>query len=475
MIKVRTRFAPSPTGFMHIGNLRSALYEYLIAKHNDGDFILRIEDTDRSRYVEGANEFIYDTLKICNINIDEGPNNPGLYGPYMQSERLDLYKKYAFDLVDKGEAYFCFCTEDRLNSLREEADILKVPFMYDGHCKNISLEEAKKRITAGEKYVIRQKMPKEGSTSYDDLVYGKITVENSVLEDQILLKSDGYPTYNFANVIDDHLMDITHVVRGNEYLSSTPKYLLLYKAFGWESPVYVHLPHIVKEGGKKISKRDGDSTFMDLYNEGYLPEAIINYLALLGWSPSNNQEIFTMEELIENFNASRINTSPAVYDIMKLRWVNSHYIKKLDLDKLLEITKPHLEKAYDLTNCSDKFIEDLVLLYQNHISYGKEIVDVSSMFFNEDFELDNECLEFLNQDGILNTLSVFKTEIENISDWNVENISIAINNVKEKANVKGKMLFMPIRIKVSGVMHGPELPNTIYLIGKDKVIERLSK
>ena len=475
MSKVRTRFAPSPTGFMHIGNLRSALYEYLIAKHNDGEFLLRIEDTDRSRYVEGAVEFIYDTLKICNMDIDEGPNNPGDVGPYMQSERLDLYKKYAFELVEKGEAYFCFCSEERLASLREEADILKVPFMYDGHCKNISMDEAKQRIANGEKYVIRQKMPKEGATSYEDLVYGNITVENSVLEDQILLKSDGYPTYNFANVVDDHLMNITHVVRGNEYLSSTPKYLLLYKAFGWESPVYVHLPHIVKEGGKKISKRDGDSTFMDLYNDGYLPEAIINYLALLGWSPVDNQEIFSLEELIEKFDVTRINNSPAVYDVMKLRWVNGHYIKKLTIDELLKITKPHLEQAYDLSNYSDEFIKELVSLYQNHISYGKEIVEVSTMFFNDELELNEEMAEFMSQDGVDNTIKVFKEEIESISDWSVENIQTAINNVKEKAGVKGKMLFMPIRIKVSGVMHGPELPNTIHLIGKEKVLERLSR
>jgi len=475
MEKVRTRFAPSPTGFMHIGNLRSALYEYLIAKHNDGDFILRIEDTDQSRYVEGAVEFIYNTLELCNITISEGPNNPGEFGPYTQSERLDLYKKYAEQLVEMGKAYYCFCTEERLNSLREEADILKRPFMYDGHCKSISIEEARERIANGEKYVIRQAMPKTGTTSYHDAVYGDISINNSVLEDQILLKSDGYPTYNFANVIDDHLMNITHVVRGNEYLSSTPKYLLLYEAFGWESPLYVHLPLIVKEGGKKIAKRDGDSTFMDLYNDGYLPEAIINYLALLGWSPVDNQEIFSLDELIEKFDVSRINNSPAVYDIMKLRWVNAHYIKNLDLDKLLEITVPHLEKSYDLSKYSNEFVKELVSLYQNHISYGKEIVEVTNIFFNEKMELSDEAKEFMMQEGIDNTIRVFKTEIENIDDWTVENISAAINNVKEKANVKGKMLFMPIRIKVSGVMHGPELPNTIHLIGKDTILKRLGE
>lgn len=475
MSKVRTRFAPSPTGFMHIGNLRSALFEYLIAKHDNGDFILRIEDTDRTRYVEGGVDFIYDTLKLCNFNIDEGPNNPGEVGPYLQSERLELYQKYAEELVEKGEAYYCFCSEERLNELREEADILKVPFMYDGHCKSISLSDAKERIANGEKYVIRQNMPKEGTTSYHDLVYGDISVDNNVLEDQILIKSDGYPTYNFANVVDDHLMNITHVVRGNEYLSSTPKYLLLYKSFGWESPVYIHLPHVIKEGGKKLSKREGDASFMDLYNDGYLPEAVINYLALLGWSPVDNQEIFTLDELIEKFDISRINTSPAVYDVMKLRWINAHYIKELDLDRLKSITLPHLKDAYDLSSKSDSFVDELIKLYQNHISYGKEIVEVSSMFFNEEFELSEEAFEFMNQEGIDNTINVFKEEIESISEWSVENILNAINNTKEKAGVKGKMLFMPIRIKVSGVMHGPELADTIHLIGKDKVLENLNR
>ncbi len=473
MEKVRTRFAPSPTGFMHIGNLRSALFEYLVAKHNNGDFILRIEDTDQSRYVEGAVEFIYDTLNLCNIKIDEGPNNPGEFGPYTQSERLDLYKKYALELVEKGEAYYCFCTEERLNRLREEADIRKVAFMYDGHCKKLTKEEVAEKIKNGEKYVIRQKMPKEGSTSYDDIVYGNITVENNLLEDQILLKSDGYPTYNFANVIDDHLMNITHVVRGNEYLSSTPKYLLLYKAFGWKSPEYIHLPHIVKEGGKKISKRDGDSTFMDLYNDGYLPEAIINYLALLGWSPEDNNEIFTLDELIEKFDVKRINNSPAVYDVMKLRWVNAHYIKNLSDDDLYKLTIPHLEKEYDLSKVDDNWLKSLINLYRNHISYGKQIVEEVKLFFDLDINLDQECIDFLNQEGVDNTLKVFKEEILALEEWNVDNIREVINKVKDRASVKGKMLFMPIRIKVSGIMHGPELPDTIYLLGKEKVLNRL--
>ena len=473
MKEVRTSFAPSPTGFMHIGNLRSALYEYLVAKSQNGKFILRIEDTDQKREVEGAVQVIYDTLKVCNMHIDEGPQEGGNFGPYTQSERVDLYKKYAQELVDKGEAYYCFCTEERLEKLREEADIRKVAFMYDGHCLKLSKEEIEEKLKNGEPYVIRQKMPKEGSTSYEDLVYGKITVENKLLEDQILLKSDGYPTYNFANVIDDHLMEITHVVRGNEYLSSTPKYLLLYKAFGWESPEYIHLPHIIKEGGKKISKRDGDSTFMDLYNLGYLPEAIINYLALLGWSPADNQEIFSMDELIEKFDVKRINNSPAVYDIKKLDWINAHYIKELSKEDFKKLVLPFLEKEYDLSTKSTEWLDELLSIYQNHISNGSEIVEEVKLFFNNEYNPNEEAQEFMKQDGIDKTIDAFREEINNITEWTIDNISNAINNTKEKSGNKGKMLFMPIRIKTSGQMHGPELANTIYLLGEELVKERL--
>ena len=473
MGKVRTRFAPSPTGFMHIGNLRSALFEYLVAKSNGGDFILRIEDTDQTRYVEGAVEFIYNTLKLCDIHIDEGPLEGGEYGPYTQSERVDIYRKYAEELVEKGEAYYCFCTEERLEKLREEADIRKVAFMYDGHCLKLSKEEIEEKIKAGVPYVIRQKMPKEGTTSYEDLVYGRISVENELLEDQILLKSDGYPTYNFANVIDDHLMGITHVVRGNEYLSSTPKYLLLYKAFGWESPEYIHLPHIVKEGGKKISKRDGDSTFMDLYNLGYLPKAIINYLALLGWAPEDNQEIYSMDELIKKFNVKRINNSPAVYDIKKLNWVNAHYIKELSLDEFKKLVLPFLEKEYDLDKKSNEWLDELLSIYQNHISYGQEIVEEVRLFFKDDIELDDECLEFMTSEGVNETVMEFRNQIEKMDEWTVEKISEAIQNTKEVTGNKGKLLFMPIRIKTTGQMHGPELPDTLHLLGKDVVLDRL--
>ena len=475
MEKTRTRFAPSPTGYMHIGNLRTAIFEYLIAKHDNGDFILRIEDTDQTRKVEGATEFIYETLKLCGFSIDEGPLNSKEYGPYVQSERIEIYQEYAHKLVEMGKAYYCFCTEERLNELREVANLNKVPFMYDGHCKNISREEALARIEAGEKYVIRQAMPKEGETVIDDVVYGKVVIDNSVLEDQILLKSDGYPTYNFANVIDDHLMKITHVVRGKEYLDQTAKYNLLYEAFGWDKPKYIHVAMVLGEDGSKLSKRNGDASFMDLYNEGYLPEAIVNYLVLLGWSPNSNQEVFSMDELIKEFSPERISKSSSQYDVKKLNWFNAQYIKKLEDDKYLELVMPFLKEAYDLTNKSEEWIKHLALIYKNHINYGKQIVQDVSLFFDKETKPSEECIEFMKNEEVPTVINVFKQEIEAISDWNIENISNAINNVKEKTGVKGKMLYMPIRIKVSGIMHGPELPDTIFLIGKDTVVDRLSK
>ncbi len=475
MEKKRTRFAPSPTGYMHIGNLRSAIFGYLMVKHDGGDFLLRIEDTDQTRKVEGAVEFIYDTCRLCGLEFDEGPLNGGPYGPYTQSERLDIYKKYAHELVEKGEAYYCFCTEERLDKLRKIAEDNHMAFMYDGHCKNLSHEEIEEKIKAGVPYVIRQKMPKEGVSTYEDVVYGTISVENRILEDQVLLKSDGYPTYNFANVIDDHLMHINVVARGNEYVMSTPKYNLLYDAFGWERPTYIHLPMVLGEDGQKLSKRNGDASFMDLYHEGYLPEAIVNYLALLGWSPVDNQEIFTLEELVKVFDPSRISKSPSTYDVKKLNWVNAYYIKKLSLEDCVKLVKPFLSEAYDLSDKSEKWLNELVRIYQNHISYGKEIVKETEMFFNKDINPDFECIEFMKDESIPKTIEVFKEEIENISEWSIPNISNAINNTKEKASVKGKMLYMPIRIKTTGVMHGPELPDTIYLLGKDIILERLSK
>jgi len=471
-MKTRTRFAPSPTGFMHIGNLRTAIFEYLVAKHDGGDFILRVEDTDQNRKVEGAIDFIYDTLRLCNIEISEGPNNEGEFGPYIQSERVELYKHYAEELVKMGKAYYCFCTEEVLEEMRDNAEKNKVAFLYDGRCSKLTEEEIQEKLNNGEKYVIRQKMPKEGFSIVHDVVYGDIKVENKVLEDQILLKSDGYPTYNFANVIDDHLMNITHVIRGNEYLSQTPKYNLLYEAFGWEAPTYIHVPMVLGEDGNKLSKRNGDASFMDLYNEGYLPEAVVNYLVLLGWSPEGNKEVYTMDELIEAFDAKRISKSPSSYDIKKLRWFNQKYIKNLSDEEYLTFVKPFL--TYDVTDKSEEWVNKLLLIYKDHISYGKEINELINIFFNDEININEENSEFLNSDeNIPVVINAYREEFENISEWNIENIANVINIVKEKTGIKGKLLYMPIRIKISGVEHGPELPDEIYLIGKEKVLDRL--
>ncbi len=470
-MKVRTRYAPSPTGFMHIGNLRTAIFEYLLAKKYNGDFILRIEDTDQEREVEGAIDFIYNTLDLCGFKIDEGPNNEGNFGPYIQSKRKDIYKEYALKLVEMGKAYYCFCSEEELTKMREKADARKKPFLYDGRCSRLSKEKIEENLKNNVPYVIRQKMPKEGVTIVEDLIYGKVKIDNSILDDQILLKSDEFPTYNFANVIDDHLMEITHVIRGKEYLDQTAKYNLLYEAFGWEKPTYIHVAMVLGEDGNKLSKRNGDASFMDLYNEGYLPEAIVNYLSLLGWSPETNQEVFSMEELISNFNEERISKSSSQYDVKKLKWFNHQYINKMDDEKYLSWIKKYFSNECDK---SEEWLNHLLLIYKSHLNYGKEINELTSSFFNKEFVIDAEAKEFMESDEVIpKVVEVFKEEIKSTSNWSVETLQEVINNVKEKAGVKGKMLFMPIRIAASGIMHGPELADTLYLIGKEEILNRL--
>lgn len=475
MKETRTRFAPSPTGFMHIGGVRTALYAYLIAKQNDGKFILRIEDTDQGRYIEGATEVIYSTLKDLGLNWDEGPDVGGPFGPYIQSERKGRYLDYAKRLVTEGRAYYCFCTEEELNEQKENAELSKIPYKYDGRCRSLSLDEALRRVNAGEDYVIRFKMPNEGTTVFEDRVYGTIVVNNGELEDLIMIKSDGMPTYNFANIIDDHEMGITHIIRGNEYVSSTPKYVLMYQALGFDVPEFVHLPVIKKnkDSDKKLSKRDGDATVEVLKSKGYLNKAIINMLALTGWSSGREQEIFSLEELVKEFSIDGIGKGNAIFDVDKLNWLNSHYIKELSVDELYDFLHPFIIKEYDVNNKPRKWLEELFTLFQNQLSYGEEIIDLVSIFFKECDELDDEAKEFMKEEGIVNTLDTFKNEITSITDWNVDNIVNAINATKNKAGVKGKMLYMPIRIKITGYMHGPELPNTLYLLGKESILERL--
>ena len=342
---VRTRFAPSPTGYMHVGNLRTALYTYLTAKHQGGTFILRIEDTDQGRLVEGAADVIYKTLRETGMNWDEGPDIGGPVGPYVQSERMGIFKKYALELVEKGEAYYCFCTNERLEEMHQQQKAAGEMTHYDGHCRDLPKEEVERLLAAGTPYVIRQKMPREGVTGFDDMVYGHIEVNNSELDDQILLKTDGMPTYNFANVVDDHLMGITHVIRGSEYLSSTPKYNLLYKAFGWEIPAYIHCPPVMKDAQNKLSKRNGDASYQDLVAKGYLSEAVLNYLLLLGWSPEGEEEIFSLDEMMKIWNPARISKSPAIFDTLKLRAINAEYIRRLSPEEFLAKAEPWIDSA----------------------------------------------------------------------------------------------------------------------------------
>jgi len=466
---VRTRFAPSPTGFIHVGNLRSAIFTYLIAKKDQGTFVLRIEDTDQERLVEGAVDAIKYTLESCGLIWDEGPEKGGEYGPYIQSERMGMYKQYALDLVEKKEAYKCFCTEERLASLREKGYA-----KYDGHCLHLTEAQVKENEEKGLPYVIRQKVPNQGATSFTCQVYGEITIENKEIEDQVLLKSDNFPTYNFANVIDDHLMNITHVVRGNEYLTSTPKYTLLYKAFGWDEPTYVHLPLVVKEGGKKLSKREGDAYYSDFVKKGYLPEAIVNFLALQGWSPEDNQEIFTLKELEENFKIERINNSPAAFDLKKLNWLNSQYIKKLDVEELKELCMSHLVSEGIIEGKDDAWVDSLLIVFKDRLDYGAQIIDLFDEFFDQEFILGEEEKEFLDQEGVNETLIAFRDLLAELDSFTATDIKPLIKQAGKIAGSKGKMLFMPLRIATTASMHGPDLPQVLALLEKNTVLERLN-
>lgn len=476
MSKVRTRFAPSPTGRMHVGNLRTALYAYLITRHEGGDFLLRIEDTDQERQVEGAVDIIYRTLEKAGITHDEGPDKDGGVGPYVQSERQKqgIYMKYAKQLVEKGEAYYCFCDKERLESLHTMIGDKEIS-IYDKHCLGLSKEEVEANLAAGKPFVIRQNNPRTGTTTFHDEIYGDITVNNEELDDMILIKSDGFPTYNFANVVDDHLMGITHVVRGNEYLSSTPKYNLIYQAFGWDVPSYIHCPPVMKDEKHKLSKRNGDASYQDLINKGFLNEAILNYIALLGWSPEGEQEIFSLDELIEAFDVKRISKSGAIFDMNKLKWINSQYIKKLDTKQLTELCLPFLQEAYDLSDKSEAWIEKLVEVHRDHISCGEEIVEQVKLFFEDEIHLEEEAIEFMKDEAIPNTLAVFKSKVAELAeeDFKQDQIFACIKATQKEAKARGKMLYMPLRIATTGIMHGPDLAASMELLGKEKVLKRL--
>lgn len=475
--KVRTRFAPSPTGFMHVGNLRTALFEYLIAKSSGGDFILRIEDTDRERYVPGAVEVIYDTLRQVGLAHDEGPDVGGDYGPYVQSKRKEIYKKYAEQLVAEDKAYYCFCTKERLEQLHETKS--ENGGGYDRHCRSLPKEEVGRLLAAGTPHVIRQKMPLDGSTTFDDVVYGPITIENKEMEDQILLKSDGFPTYNFANVVDDHLMKITHVVRGSEYLSSTPKYKLLYEAFGWDVPVYVHLPLIMgkNEDGSvsKLSKRHGSTGFADLVADGYLPEVIVNYIALLGWCPKDNREIFTLRELTENFSLDGISKSPAVFDYEKLQWMNGEYLRAMPQEEFVRHAMPYFRRVFPQ---GERPWEVLAAILQPRVTRLTEIPDMLSFFRSLP---DYSAEAFVNKKSktsLENSADMLKASIpvlQDLQDWSLTGIHDAMMELAQRLGVKNGTLLWPVRIAASGLVVTPGGAFEILcILGKEESLRRLA-
>ena len=474
MSKVRTRFAPSPTGRMHVGNLRTALYAYLIAKHEGGDFILRIEDTDQERYVEGALDIIYHTLKETGLVHDEGPDLDGGVGPYVQSERnaSGLYLKYAKQLVEQGDAYYCFCDKERLESLKQEVAGKEI-IVYDKHCLHLSKEEVEAKLAAGVPYVIRQNIPNEGTTSFEDEIYGKIEVPNSELDDMILIKSDGYPTYNFANVVDDHLMGITHVVRGNEYLSSSPKYNRLYAAFGWDVPVYVHCPLITNEEHKKLSKRCGHSSYEDLIEQGFVTEAVVNYVALLGWCPSDNREIFSLEELVEAFDYHHMNKSPAVFDMGKLRWMNGEYIKAMDFDKFYERALPYLKEAIH----KDLDLKKIASQVKTRIEVFPEIKELID-FYEEVPEYDTQmyCHKKMKttEETSLNLLKEVLPLLEAQNDYSNDALFEALVAFGKEHGYKTGYIMWPIRTALSGKQTTPAGATEILeILGKEESIKRI--
>ena len=471
MKEVRTRFAPSPTGYMHIGNLRTALYGYLYAKREGGKFILRLEDTDSKRYVAGAVQIIYDTLKDAGIRYDEGPDIGGDYGPYIQSERAAIYKEYAEKLVKLGGAYYCFCDKERIDSLKDENGVGR----YDKHCLHLSKEEIAEKLAAGVPYVIRQNVPEEGSGSYEDLVYGTVTVDFKDIEDGVLLKSDGMPTYNFANVVDDHLMGITHVIRGSEYLSSTPKYNLMYDAFGWERPTYIHLPPIMKNAHEKLSKRNGDASYQDLVDKGYIKEAIINYIALLGWSPKSNQEKMSLKELEENFSLSGINKSPSIFDEPKLRWLSGEYIRAMSAEEFKAVALPFLQKSKAYGRYDEgkllKMLQSRVDVLEDipsKVDFLEEYGEIDpALYFNKKMKSDAEIAKAV----LPKAADVFK----NLDKFENAELYAALVALAQEQGMKNGQVLWCVRIALTGKENTPGGASEMAeLLGRERSLERLA-
>ena len=473
---VRTRFAPSPTGYMHVGNLRTALYAYLTAKSMGGKMILRIEDTDQERQVEGAVDIIYNTMRDTGLLWDEGPDIGGPVGPYVQSERIGIYKEYALKLVELGAAYYCFCDKERLEEVRELQKASGIAPQYDRHCRNLTPEEVQAKLDAGEPYVIRQKVPLEGTTTFDDVVYGSITVENSTLDDQVLLKADGFPTYNFANVVDDHLMGITHVIRGSEYLSSAPKYNLLYEAFGWEIPIYMHCPPVMKDATHKLSKRNGDASYQDLVAQGYLKEAILNYILLLGWSPKGEKEVFSLPEMIEAFDIHGISKSPAIFDTVKLRFLNGEYIRALTPEQFHDMALPWIRKGVKREDVDTKLIASLLQPRCEVLGDIPEQLD----FIDElpDYSTDLYVSKKMktNEETSLEILRQILPVMEAMDDFSDEAVHTAMFDLIAKLGVKNGYLLWPLRIALSGKQFNPGGGVEIAaILGKEESLKRLKE
>ncbi|WP_249029108.1 glutamate--tRNA ligase [Tannockella kyphosi] len=476
MTKVRVRYAPSPTGHLHIGGARTALFNYLFAKHHDGDFVFRLEDTDIERNIAGGEASQLENLAWLGITPDESPLNPNpKYAPYRQMERLDIYREVTEKLLEMGCAYKCFCTPEELEEEHTRQSDAGMAPMYNRKCANLSKEEVEALEAKGTPYTIRVRVPEGKTYAFEDMIRGHVSFESQDIGDWVLVKANGIPTYNYAVVIDDYTMEISHVFRGEEHLSNTPKQLMIYEMLGWTAPTYGHMTLIVNEQRKKLSKRDESiMQFVSQYKEeGYLPDAMFNFMSLLGWSPEGEQEIFSKEELISIFDEHRLSKSPSMFDKDKLTWVNNRYIKERSLEDVVCLCTPFLEEAYDLSNHSDQWVKALVAVYHEQLSFGKEIVELVKIFFEDTIELDQEASDFMQQEGIDNTLAVFKKMINDEDELTRESVQACIKATQKEAGAKGKMLFMPLRIATTGSMHGPDLASSIALLGKEKVLSRL--
>lgn len=486
MSEVRVRFAPSPTGYLHIGGLRTALFNYLYARHTGGKMLLRIEDTDRTRFVEGALENLLKALKWSGVEIDEGVmldenghvTEKGDCGPYIQSERVKagIYDKYIDQLIEEGKAYYCFCSQERVDKVRDQMRADGLTPKYDGLCRSIPLEEAKQRVANGEEHTVRLKLPKDYDISFNDRIKGKITFNTDDQDDQVLIKRDGYPTYHFAVVVDDHLMGITHVVRGDEWISSTPKHVYLYEAFGWQAPEYIHLPTVLNKDHKKYSKRNGDGMVEDFIEEGYTPEGLINFLSLLGWSPDSEEEIFTMEELAKQFDFDRVNKTGAVFDKKKLDWVNGHYVRELSPEELAKDIKPYMIKAGLIDESYDH--DKLVLLaetWQSAIDKFSDAPELAKNYYikSDEIEYDDDAKEAISTENAKTLFAAFLNQLDQVDEIDADFAKSVMKTIQKETGIKGKDLWFPVRAAVTGSVHGPDLSNAFLIMGKDLVKDRL--